>query len=433
MKARISAAVVLAVALAVAASTASGSTRQSTRKAAANEVVVWVMTDAQNGWPGALTAANNAFKAQHPGVDVNLQLQSWDSLLQKFDASLAAGSAPDVIELGNTMTTKYMAAGALSALKAGNYPNSKTWLGGLKASCSYKGKLYCVPYYAGARAVIYRKDMYAAAGVKKVPTTYGQFLTAGNKLMKKFGKNSNFSAFYEPGQNWYVAMSFVKDWGGDIAVQQNGKWKGVLDSPKAVQALTTFKSMVRKLSRASKTNDEAHPFPSIPFAKGRAASFIGNGWEWPYVFNPKGGAAPKSIAAKMGAYPMPSHIKGRYMPTFLGGSDLAIPISAKNKSLGADWIKAFTGTASQKIIAKAGNIANTTTLADVNKHNPALAPFAKAAKYSWFIPTAPNWVNVEKANILKTMCTDLLTNKGSVQSVAHKASQQITKILNAKS
>jgi len=69
----------------------------------------------------------------------------------------------------------------------------------------------------------------------------------------------------------------------------------------------------------------------------------------------------------------------------------------------------------------------------VNKHDPALAPFAKAAKYSWFIPTAPNWVNVEKANILKTMCTDLLTNKGSVQSVAHKASQQITKILNAKS
>ena len=53
------------------------------------------------------------------------------------------------------------------------------------------------------------------------------------------------------------------------------------------------------------------------FAKGKVGSFIGNGWEWPYVFNPKGGAAPKSFEAKMGAYPMPSHIKGRYMPTFL--------------------------------------------------------------------------------------------------------------------
>ena len=37
------------------------------------------------------------------------------------------------------------------------------------------------------------------------------------------------------------------------------------------------------------------------------------------MFNPKGGAAPKSFAKRMGAYPMPSHIPGRYTPTFLGG------------------------------------------------------------------------------------------------------------------
>ena len=430
MKTRIIAAVVLAAALATVASTATG----STKRASAQQVVVWVMTDAQNGWPAAIAAANAQFQQQHPGVDVNIQYQSWDTVLQKFDAALAANDAPDVIELGNTQTAKYMAAGAFSSLKASNFPNSSTWLSGLKSSCTYRGKLYCVPYYAGARAVIYRKDMYRQAGIKGLPKTYSQFLTDGKKLMKKFGKSRNFSAFYEPGQNWYVATTFVEDYGGHLAVQsKNGKWKGALDSPQAIHALTVFKSMVQKLSRASKTQDEAHPFPSIPFAKGRMASFIGNGWEWPYVFNPKGGAAPKSFEKKMGAYPMPSHIKGRYMPTFLGGSDLAIPISAQHKSLGADWIKAFTGTSSQRIIAKAGNIANTTTLANVNAHNPALAPFARASKYSWFVPTAPNWVNVEKANVLKAMGTALLTNKGSVKAVAHKYSQQVTKILNAKS
>jgi len=181
------------------------------------------------------------------------------------------------------------------------------------------------------------------------------------------------------------------------------------------------------------TNDEAHPYPSIPFAKGRAASFIGNGWEWPFVYNPKGGGAPPSFAKKMGAYPMPSHIKGRYMPTFLGGSDIGIPYSSKNKSLAADWLKAFTGTASEKIIAKAGNIPNTSTLLGVNKTNPQLAPFARAAKYNWFVPIAPNWVNVENAHILKTMCTNILTNRMSVAKAAAKADSQIAKILNAKS
>jgi len=420
MKLRIFAAVAIAVTLATVASTATG----STKRASAKQVVVWVMTDAQNGWPGAIAAANAQFQQQHPGVDVNIQYQSWDTVLQKFDAALAANDAPDVIELGNSQTVKYMAAGAFSTIKAKNYPNSSTWLSGLKSSCTYRGKLYCVPYYAGARAVIYRKDMYRQAGIKRLPKTYAQFLADGKKLMKKFGKNKNL----------YVATTFVEDYGGHLAVQgKNGKWKGTLDSPQAVKALTIFKSMVRKLSRASKTQDEAHPFPSIPFAKGRMASFIGNGWEWPYVFNPKGGAAPKSFEKKMGAYPMPSHIKGRYMPTFLGGSDLGIPISAHNKQLGADWIKAFTGTRSETLIAKAGNIANTTKLANVNAHNPALAPFARAAKYSWFVPMSPNWTNVENSHLLKQMLTAILTNRKSVAAATKSASKQITQILNASS
>jgi N,N'-diacetylchitobiose transport system substrate-binding protein len=430
MKLRIFAAVAIAVTLATVASTATG----STKRASAKQVTVWVMTDAQNGWPGAIAAANAQFQQQHPGVGINVQYQSWDTVLQKFDAALAANDAPDVIELGNSQTVKYMAAGAFSSLKAKNFPNSSTWLGGLKSSCTYRGKLYCVPYYAGARAVIYRKDMYRQAGIKRLPKSYAQWLADGKKLMKKFGKNKNFSAFYEPGQNWYVATTFVEDYGGHLAVQgKNGKWKGTLDSPQAIKALTIFKSMVRKLSRASKTQDEAHPFPSIPFAKGRMASFIGNGWEWPYVFDPKGGAAPKSFAKKMGAYPMPSHIKGRYMPTFLGGSDLGIPISAHNKQLGADWIKAFTGTRSETIIAKAGNIANTTKLANVNAHNPALAPFARAAKYSWFVPMSPNWTNVENSHLLKQMLTAILTNRKSVTAATKSASKQITQILNASS
>jgi N,N'-diacetylchitobiose transport system substrate-binding protein len=69
----------------------------------------------------------------------------------------------------------------------------------------------------------------------------------------------------------------------------------------------------------------------------------------------------------------------------------------------------------------------------VNKSNPKLAPFAKAAKYSWFIPTAANWVDVENAKVLKNMCTAILTNKKTVKAATRDTSRQITKILNAKS
>jgi len=423
MKARYLVAALLVAMLAVAASTASGGTSRSH----ATKIVVWLQNDAQNGWPEAVALANRNFKAQHPDVDVDVQYQTWGTHLTKFDAALAGGDAPDVIELGNTEMTKYMAAGAFKSLNQSAFPNNKTWLQGLKGSCQYNGKLYGVPYYAGARAVIYRKDQYAAAGIKGTPRSLAQFIANGRKLMKKYGKDGSYSAVYFPGKYWYFAMSFVYDYGGSIALRKNGKWKGTLNGPRALAALNAAKK-VMQLSRASKTGDEANPQQALVFAKGKVGSFIGNGWEWPYALDEKVGNP--SLAGSMNAYPMPSHTPGKFMPTFLGGSDLAVPVTTKNQSLAVDWIKAFTSTAAESEIAKAGNIANTTKLLAFNASNPKLAPFARAAKFSWFVPTSPNWANVENANVLQNMLVKIATGRASVKAAATSASNQITRILN---
>ena len=248
MKVRFLVAAVLAAMLAIAATTASG----GTSKAQAGKIVVWLQNDAQNGWPEAVALANRNFKAQHPDVDVDVQYQTWGNHLQKFDAGLAGGDAPDVIELGNTEMTKYMAAGAFKTLTQSAFPNNKTWLQGLKNSAQYDGKLYGVPYYAGARAVIYRKDQYKGAGIKWTPKSLAQFVADGKKLMKKYGKDSSYSAVYFPGKYWYYAMSFVYDYGGKIAVRSGGKWKGSLNSPRAFAALNQVASIAKSLTRAAR-------------------------------------------------------------------------------------------------------------------------------------------------------------------------------------
>jgi N,N'-diacetylchitobiose transport system substrate-binding protein len=424
MRVRLIVAALLAAILAVAAATASG----GTNKTHADKLVVWLQDDAKNGWPDAVAAANRAFQAKHPGVDVDVQYQQWTTHLTKLDAAIAGNNAPDVVEMGNTETTKYMAAGAFAPVNAKSFPNSKKWLSGLKDSCSYGGKLLCVPYYTGARAIIYRKDYYRAAGIKGTPKTLNQFVADGKKLMKKYGSDRNFSAFYVAGKNWYASMQFVYDYGGQIAVKKGGKWKGTLNSPQAIRGLTQLKSVVKALSRAPLTVDEAHPYPSIPFAKGSVASFPGNGWEWPYTLDAKVGNP--DLAPVMGAYPMPSHIKGRYMPTFLGGSDLAIPVTSSKKSQAVDWIAAFTNSANMRSVAKAGNIPNATSLVGFTKGNPKVEPFAKAAKYSWFIPKSPNWANVENADVLQNMCSQILSGRASVKAATTTASNAITRILN---
>jgi N,N'-diacetylchitobiose transport system substrate-binding protein len=412
MKARIIGAALLVAVLAVAASTATGATKRSNAS-----ITVWLQVDAQSGWPGVVSAANAAFQKQHPGVTVNVQYQNWGTHLGKFDATLAGGNTPDVIEMGNTEMTKYMAAGAfqdLGSLKS-SFDNSGTWLEGLAASGRYNGKLYGVPYYAGSRVVTYRTDQYKQAGIKSPPTSLAQFTADASKLNKKFGK-SGYSPVYIAGTDWYVAMGFVYDFGGKIATQVSGKWKGTLESPKAIAGLNAYKNFFAAASRASKTTDEARPTPYSVYADGNAGSIVGPGW-----FSCCVGDKYKNSTAQ---FVMPSHTAGKAMPGFLGGSDLAVPIGG-NKQLGADWIAAFTSTTSEKALQAAGNIPNATNLLNVQKVGE------RAALRSWFVPAAKNWVNVENGNILRTMLSSILTGKLTVKQAAATADNNIEYTLNA--
>jgi N,N'-diacetylchitobiose transport system substrate-binding protein len=413
MKARIVAAAALGAALVVAVSSASARTLGGTG-ASASKITVWLQVDAQSGWPDVVAAATAQFERAHPGASVNVQYQTWPDHLGKFDATLAGGNVPDVIEMGNTEMTKYMAAGAFASLSAdrSSFANSRNWLKGLAASASFGGKLYGVPYYAGSRVVTYRTDLYRKAKLK-IPTTLKQFAANARRLMAKSSKKG-FSPVYIAGTDWYVAMGFVYDYGGQIAVLKRGKWVGTLASPKARAGLAAYARFFRAASRASKTTIETRPNPYDVYAQGQAASIVGPAWFSCCVGKFKG---------VTGQFVMPGHVKGQSMPGFLGGSDLAVPIGSNDKALAKDWIKFFTDTESERALQAKGNIPNATNLLGTSVNE-------RAAKRSWFVPTAKNWVNVENGNILRTMLARILTGKASVKQAAEWADDNIELTLN---
>jgi N,N'-diacetylchitobiose transport system substrate-binding protein len=406
---------VVVVTLAVAASTA-GASVNAPGERTANNLTVWLQVDAQSGWPEAVAGATAQFKQEHPGWNVTVQYQNWPDHLQKFDATLAANTAPDVIEMGNTEMTKYMAAGAfadLSAQKA-SFANSANWLKGLAASGVFNGKTYGVPYYAGSRVVTYRTDLFKQAGIKKLPATLADYTAAAGKLAAK-NKSKTFSPVYIAGTDWYVAMGFVYDYGGRIATFSNGQWIGTLNRKPAIAGLTAFKNFFLASSRASKTTIETKPNPYDVYAKGGAASMIGPSW-----FSCCVGNTYKPMTAQ---FVMPGHVKGQPMPGFLGGSDLAVPVSSSNKNEAADWIKAFTDTTSEKVLQAKGNIPNATNLLGTSVNE-------RAAQRSWFVPTAKHWVDVENGNILRNMLAQILTGKLTIPQAARSASDNIASVLN---
>ncbi len=397
---------------------------------ASGTLTVWLQVDAQKGWPDAVTAANTAFNQKYPNVKVDVQYQQWNDHLTKFDTQLAAGTAPDVIEMGNTEMAKYMANGAFADLTndVGQFPNSDTWLQGLAGSAQLDGKTYGVPYYAGARAVIYRTDLYGSNDPSKAATV--DDLINDCKAVQAASKDKAFSAFYIPGQYWYMAMGFVYGNGGAIATSDGGKWTGALESSQAQQGLQKWVDLVKACSKAPANTDEAHPNQYQVFEQNTAGAIYDAGWVPGYVQGAKADGGNPDLKGKVGVMAMPGFTADKGMSTFLGGSDLAIPATSKHTDWAEAWVSAFTTTDEQKAFIKAGNLPNTTSLLADAAADTNLAPYAKAAQNSWFTPASKNWVSVEKANVLKNMLTAILQGK-SIDSQTKAADQQITQLLNA--
>ena len=440
MKARYLTAATLAAVIAVAGCSSSKSTKSSTAgtsapaaattsaaaassaapAAGSGTLTVWLQTDAQNGWPKEVAAAQAAFNAKYPNVKVDVQYQTWADHLTKLDAALAA-TPPDVVELGNTETTKYMADGALADISAdkAKFDNSATWLKGLADSVTYNGKTFGVPYYAGARGVIYSTDAFTKAGITSPPTTLAELQADGDKL--KAVIPSTQSALYWPGKEWYGAMSFVYGYGGDIASNTGGKWTADLEQPNAVAGLTELKTLFTDLSKAPADIDESKQDSAM--AQGQAAMMYGNGWEEGSVNDPKTG----NPALKIDAFPMPGKDASAPLPTFLGGSDLVIPAASSHVAWAEEWINDFTGTTGMTALVKdAKPIPNTTSLISLLGDSP----FAKAAAQSWFVPTAPNWADVESQNVLQNMLSSILSGSQTIAAATKAADTQIDTILN---
>ncbi|MEU0113358.1 extracellular solute-binding protein [Streptomyces bobili] len=392
----------------------------------AKELTVWLTVDAQNNWPELVKAADAAVQKKHPGVKINHEYYGWPDKNAKLDAVLATDKVPDVVEMGNTEMLGYMVKGAFAPLDAGKFDNSSAWLDGLKASVTYEDKTYGVPYYAGGRVGNWRKDLFASAGVKAAPKTYAELTAALDKVQKKEG--DKFSSWYQPTRDWYAAMSFVYDAGGSIAKEEGGQWKGNLSSPESVKGLNEYKNVVDKYMHGDKTKDESDRY--IVYGQGKSGMIFGAAWEGATAEAPENDKSGK-LKGNLENFVMPGP-SGKNLPVFLGGSDLAVPVKSDAQELAAEWINAFTGPAGQKGLMAKGNLPNNKTDLATLKNDPKTVVPATAAESNWFVPMAPGWGQVEKAQVLQTMLQSIGTGKKTVEEAAKEADAEIDKVINTK-
>ncbi|MEU1482233.1 sugar ABC transporter substrate-binding protein [Streptomyces sp. NPDC005752] len=392
-------------------------------------LTVWLMVDAQSTWPELVKDVNAQFKKKYPKVKVNVQYQQWADKAKKLDTSLGGDKFPDVVELGNTETMQYILNGALAEIDPKKYDNSDTWIKGLKDTCAFEGKQFCVPYYAGARVAVYNKDMLKkGTGSDALPQTEDEMLAALDKVSAEYGKkDKRFSSLYLPGRYWYAAMSYVAAYGGSIAEYDEGakEWKGNLSAPESQKGIEHFVDLVKKYNKADQTKDEQDH--ANVMANEKAALIYGNGWEAGSVVDGANNGNPK-LEGKIGTAGMPGP-DGKALPSFIGGSDLAVTAKSKVTDLGEEWISMFTSEKSQEVLTSKNILPNNEKQLEPLKSKPETAAVANAVPDAWFTPIAPGWTSIEKEEVLENMLLEILKG-ASVADSAKKADDKINELIN---
>ncbi|MGW0465863.1 ABC transporter substrate-binding protein [Streptomyces sp. NPDC003027] len=128
-------------------------------------------------WDG-LTAA---YEAEHPGVKVDVQIESWNDVDRKVAEMVKAGQAPDIAQIG--AYADYAAAGALySADELLSIPVQANFLAPLTAAGESRGTQYGLPFAASTRLLFFNEELFEEAGVTKAPTTWAELAAAARKL-----------------------------------------------------------------------------------------------------------------------------------------------------------------------------------------------------------------------------------------------------------
>ena len=365
------------------------------------------------------------FNELHPDVKVVLERQQWTGIVERQTTALAGNDAPDLVEFGNTQAQAFEAAGALIDLSGESAElGGDDFLQSLLEAGTYDGKLYAAPYYAGARIMIYRKDLFEASGIE-VPTTLEEMLAAGAQLKEDNADVANFSGIYLPARNWHAAMSFVWAFGGDIATQEGEEWVGQLDSPESIEGLEFFKQVFDEANAAPADGDDANDW--LAFCAGEVGMMPAPGWKPGQIINPDDGCP--EMEENIGVFAMPGLEADTTAPVFLGGSNLGIPTNSANPELALDLLKIMVSAGYQQQFAAAGTIpALKSELANVAGSDAAVAQ-AAAAENSRFVPTSEKWAGVEAANVLQDMLTQVAQGD-DIAEVAGQADAAIESTLN---
>jgi multiple sugar transport system substrate-binding protein len=126
-----------------------------------------------------------AFKQQYPDVTVKPDYTSYSKLNEKLTTSIASGQPYDVMLMGAGWIPPFAEKGVLADLQEDPAQLASRYYEGALSPGVYQGKVYGLPIMMDTRIGIYRKDLFAQAGITEPPKNFAELREYGKRLTQR--------------------------------------------------------------------------------------------------------------------------------------------------------------------------------------------------------------------------------------------------------
>ncbi|MEV0776224.1 sugar ABC transporter substrate-binding protein [Streptomyces sp. NPDC050433] len=358
-----------------------------------------------------LAEVAKVYKDANPNVTVKVTPIGWDVAHQKLVSAAAAGTLPDVTQMGSSYMGEFAELGVLEPVDTKTFKKDTFFPAAWEQGVA-DGEVYGLPWYVETRVLYYRTDLAKKAGITKPPATWPELKQAATDFQDKAG--TQWGLHLQPSgldavQSW---SPFLYSAGGSIVADG----KATMDSPATIKALKEYGTYFEK--GLSKKSFQPGYEVLTDFNSGDVPMFYSGPWTMAGINDNY-----PDLKGKWAIAPVPAD---QVSASMAGGSSLVISKDSKHKEAAKKFLSYLTDTEGQKDwFKRTGDLPANTSAWDsgdlADDANFKIFRQQMETAQSW--PVLPQWTEISsKADEAISQVTQ---GKASPEDAAKKAQSEI--------